>query len=328
MNAPDRLAAALERQLAAHAEPDHPEEEALFAYVDGTLARPEWEIVASHVEECDLCRDDADDLRALRIARPTGAPARVRWALAAMAASLVAVLGGVLWLGRPPAMPERVAMGHLPQQTTALLLPPAGLPPHPPRPNHGRWNALVERALTNGIARPAILDVVQFPNETLRGETLMPGHVIGPKGTAIDDARPTFRWAVPTPFRAVVYVFRDGHEVARSPELTVPQWRCDRDLPRGATYRWQVALQSGEDETILPAPPQPPADFHVIDENAYSEISEARRQFPGDHLLLGVLYARHGVLAKAEDELRSYAVEHPEPNVQKLIHTIHSWNRE
>jgi hypothetical protein len=315
----DRLAAALERQLVTGDEPAHVEDEELFAFADGTLPPVESEIVASHIEECDLCRDDLADLRRLRAMRP---PRRtMRWTIAAIAASL-AIAFGALLIARRPAIPERVPEHVAAQKASPMVFEPQ-IPAAPP---HGRWSTLVDTALATGIARPAILDVVQFPAEALRSdESSETGAVIAPLGTAIDDTRPTFRWSLPAPMRAVVYIFRNGREVARSPELTATRWKCDRELARGGTYRWQVAL--GDDERILPTPPQPPADFHVIDDAAHAEIAEARRLHPGDHLLLGVLHARHGVLGTAESELRSYAVQHPDPKVDRLIRTVRSWKR-
>jgi len=321
----DRLAAALKRQLVTGDEPAHVEDEELFAFADGTLPPVESEIVASHIEECDLCRDDLADLRRLRALRP---PRRtIRWAIAAIAASLAIAFGALLITrtnDTPPSLVERRPLRPPNRQRPAAE---AAAAPQTAIAPHGRWSTLVETALATGIARPAILDVVQFPVEALRSdEKPETGFTISPMGTAIDDTRPTFRWALPAPMRAVVYVFRDGREVARSPELTATRWKCDRELARGATYRWQVTL--GDDERIIPAPPQPPADFHVIDDAAYAELAEARQQHPGDHLLLGVLYARQGMVGTAESELRSYAVQHPDPKIDRLIRTVRSWKRE
>jgi hypothetical protein len=308
-----RLATALERQFFCDSEPMHIDDELLFAFVDGTLARPESEIVLSHVEECELCRADLEDLRRVRRKRGHANP---RWALAAMAASLV-VVAGVLLLMKPVSFPQRV------KAVANVQVPP----PQPPAPSapHERWTAVVDAALSAGIERPKILDLVQYPASGLRGTSApSPGSALGPLRTAIDDARPMFRWAVPAPVRAVVAVFRNGQEVARSPELTAPGWRCDRDLPRGATYQWQVELQ-GKDEKIIPAPPQPPAMFHLISAAEHEEIAEAKRAAPDDHLLLGILYARSGVIWTAEEELKSYAAVHPGSDAERFLRTVRSW---
>src|ERR1044071_8232998 len=307
---PGRLAAALEQQFMVESLPSHPDDEELFAFVDGTLSNPELEIVESHLEDCRLCRADVEDLRRLK------PRARVRWMFAAAAAIVIAALSVLLIPNRTVPPPEGVRRAVL--KARPVQAAPAA---------HGRWSALVDATLAHGMQRPAILDQGQFEGESLRGDApSSAGHVIAPIGTVIDDARPAFRWSSSITAPVVVYVFRDHDEVARSPRLTASQWQCDRDLPRGATYSWQVAIHQGIEERIIPAPPQPPADFHVLGEKEHAEISEAKRLFPDDSLLHGILYARSGVLGTAEKEIERYAALHPESeDVERLLHLIRAW---
>ena len=63
-----------------------------------------------------------------------------------------------------------------------------------------------------------------------------------PLGTAVESDRPRFRWERFAAARAyVVTVYdEDFARVARSPEVTSPEWTCDRPLARGKSYTWQV----------------------------------------------------------------------------------------
>lgn len=310
---PGRLAAALQQQFLVDSLPSHPGDEELFAFVDGTLSPPELEIVESHLEDCRLCREDVEELRRLK------PRARVRWVFAAAAAIVLAALSVLLIPNRTAAPPEGVRRAVLKRQAAPAA--PAA---------HGRWSALVDGALANGMQRPAILDEVQFEGESLRGTApSSAGHVITPAGTVIDDARPVFRWVSSSDAPVVVYVFRGSAEVARSPRLTGLQWQAERDLPRGATYRWQVAVQEGGEERIIPAPPQPPAGFHIAGEKEHAELSEATRLFPDDPLLLGILYAKSGLLGTAEKEIERYASLHPDSkDAERLLRTIRSWTKQ
>jgi hypothetical protein len=51
------------------------------------------------------------------------------------------------------------------------------------------------------------------------------------------------------------------------------------------------------------------AVFRLLDRRAHDDLVEARRRFPEDHLLLGVLYARYGIRDRAREELTRYANE-------------------
>jgi hypothetical protein len=83
-------------------------------------------------------------------------------------------------------------------------------------------------------------------------------------------------------------------------------------LSRGKTYAWQVEVHRGASVELLPAPPEPQALFRVLDERSSAELAEARRRFPDDHLLLGVLEARFGLQQEARDDLHTHAVQHPD----------------
>jgi hypothetical protein len=107
--------------------------------------------------------------------------------------------------------------------------------------------------------------------------------------------------------------------------LNVAEWMPDSPLPRGRTYQWQVELRNGTPQ-ILPAPPDPPAAFRVMDEPSFRELTVAQRERPDDHLLLAVLYARAGAQSDAAKELAAYRAAHADDVVaRQLAESLQSW---
>ncbi|MEO8033669.1 MAG: hypothetical protein ABI837_04505, partial [Acidobacteriota bacterium] len=101
-------------------------------------------------------------------------------------------------------------------------------------------------------------------------------------------------------------------------------WTPDTDLPPGRALSWQVTVYGkGGATTILPEPPDPPARFGIVSPAAASEIDAARRARPEDHLLLGLLYARAGILAEAVRELGSHVAHHPDDiAAQRVLQSV------
>jgi hypothetical protein len=145
-----------------------------------------------------------------------------------------------------------------------------------------------------------------------------------PAGVVLMTDRPRFRWKTSVS-RAVVSIFDGPRRVARSGLLNVSEWMPDSPLPRGRTYQWQVELRNGTPR-ILPAPPDPPAAFRVMDEASFRELTAAQRERPDDHLLLAVLYARAGARSDAEKELAAYRAAHANDVVaRQLAESLQSW---
>jgi hypothetical protein len=116
----------------------------------------------------------------------------------------------------------------------------------------------------------------------------------------------------------VSVVDSEGKVVAQSSRLRTNRWVCSSELLRGNVYRWQVRADREQESTILPAPPAPPALFRVIESGQRAEIEDAERQRPDDHLLLGLLYARAGVVEEARKHLERYRVDDG-PMIRRLI---------
>lgn len=277
----------------------------LIPYVDGELDAADREIVESHLDDCGMCRAEADDLRRLRqsMQQPRGR----RWPVFAAAAAAAAVVL-LLTVYRAPDEPA-VTPAPRPRITAPAPLPPA-IPADTvaatPSPRPARWQSLIEQTVKRGrLPWPSFIGELAGTGDVFRGTTEDgPSAALSPSGVVVPETRPRFSWAAREGATYVVSVFRGEEEVARSEALTTSQWTPPRPLRHGATYVWQVALTAGGETIILPAPPAPPATFRVVDAAAMRELQEVRAARPDDHLLHAVLAARAGLRAEAETSLR------------------------
>jgi hypothetical protein len=130
-----------------------------------------------------------------------------------------------------------------------------------------------------------------------------------PMGTAVLTDRPSFRWeTVESAAQYVVSVFdADFRKVAESPALTATAWHSEQPLARGRIYNWQVTATAGGATFRSPVPPAPEARFQVVAAADARSIETARRDHPGNHLLLAVLMASVGALDDATAELEALA---------------------
>jgi len=289
---------ALQAPLDGDEGPWHPDHADLAAYADGTAGPAEREIVASHVEDCALCREDLQDLQALRRARPRR---RGTWrAVFAVAAALAAVM---LVLQRsddrggpapPPVNPPVVTTQ--PDATPGSGLPEPPTPP-PPRYANAEWERLVRDAVES--ERLPFAGGLENSPDILRGPDAGTAPELAPSGIVIDDVRPRFSWPAREGATYVVAIYSGDRLVAQSEALTERRWTPATALARGRTYAWQVKATSGGESEIIPAPPAPPARFHVVSRRDHDELAEARRLHPDDHLLHAVLAARAGLREEA-----------------------------
>ncbi|HEX6097342.1 MAG TPA: zf-HC2 domain-containing protein [Thermoanaerobaculia bacterium] len=281
-------------------EPEHLDPEAqLFPWVDGTIDSAGREIVETHLEDCPICRAEAEDLRRLRRSAPRPRFAQ-RWWTAAAALTLV-VAGAVLVSRRPPP-PDAPQPPH----------PEARTVPRAPAPvsyANGEWNALVADAVrTRRLPVASGLEELRPGADPLRGGGSGDAAPLWPAGVVVATARPRFRWPA-ADGRATygVAVFDGSSEVAASEPLRTTEWTPPSDLPAGRTLAWQVEVTSGAKRFIMPAPPAPPALFRIAPAADRAQIDAARSQYPNDHLLHAVLYARAGLTAEADAALQRAA---------------------
>ena len=147
-----------------------------------------------------------------------------------------------------------------------------------------------------------------------------------PVGIVVEEDRPLFTWT-PAPgavsYRVLVTSVR-SQRVLRSGPLTATQWRATMALPRGGIYSWVVEATFGDGrETSAPAPPAPLAKLKVLGGSEEEGLREARRLDPQSHLLLGVLYARGGLMGPARREMETLSSENPGSEVaRKLVRSV------
>lgn len=312
-------------------EPDHPNlEEELFLYADGTLPPERHAAVDAHLATCARCREDVNDLLAVRTQ-----PAREarRWPYAAAAAILAALIGAGSWFAtreeapaprpivvvkQPPAQPQRPAEVPVIITTTT----------EPPKAGYARreWDSLVRAARTGTrLVMPVVLQTLRPGSDHLRGRNDA-SYTLRPAGVVVETQRPTFTWRAREGARAVVSVFEGGREVVRSEPRTEPRWKPHRDLARGVTYTWEVELEKEGQVEILPSPPAPQARFRVLDEDARVELDAARREHANDHLLLGLLYAKNGLDEEAKQELQQVEDPRDADTARRLLRDIDTWD--
>ncbi len=255
----------------------------LFPYVDGTADSIAVERIEEHLATCRRCRADADDL--LQTKASMARPRRV-WPYALAAA---AALAAVIFIA------PLVRRGERPQRT----LPGATLP----SAQELAWRALVDDATRNGIAMPAILHDLAPRRGTLRGDPNATDMQLSPRGTVVEETRPVFTWSAVPDARYRVVVFDGAREVTSSSMLDATRWQPGVELARGSSYFWQLQVVTPSHREIVPAPAEGPARVHVLDAASAAALQKVRSRRPADHLLLGILCARAGIMDTAESEL-------------------------
>lgn len=277
----------------------HVTTEELARFRTGGLDAAEVERVATHLHECAACgaaargSQDPDAVAAgfeRLLAEDEAAVAewprrRVVVAAAILAAAAVVLAFLILPMRRGPIAPPR----------RAPIEQPAG---------YGRqdWDQLVRAARGSGRVEVApVLRELRGEAESLRtiGD---PAHgQFAPVGTVVESDRPRFSWTADN--RKATYfvnVYEGNRRVAHSASLRAGEWTPDASLERGKTYQWQVEVREGDASRFLPAPP---ARFRVMPPEEEAQLAEARRRFPSDHLLIGLLAARFGAIDEARREL-------------------------
>jgi hypothetical protein len=289
-------AAALAAAFTIEEADDHPDADCLVAFAGGTLsdagARRE---IAEHVRKCSECVDDVNDLRriAVRRRRP------FIWWLPAVAALITVVM--LL----PARQQNRVELQEI-RPSTGTMAPPRALetPPSSAPTRPAEWDALVANVRRTGVL-PFPSDIRNFATpDAFRGAPAgVEDGELSPVATAVEDVRPELRWPAYEGARYHVSVSAAGVDAIRSDALTDTRWRMPEPLQRGRTYRWQVTVVRGQESLVLPAPPAPPAIFRIVTSREHEELKRARALAADDHLLLGLLYARVGVVAEARREI-------------------------
>lgn len=188
-----------------------------------------------------------------------------------------------------------------------------------------------EVLLSKNIAKPADLASVISEGGTLRGSPAgeQSFKLLSPAQTVIANVRPILKWeAMPGATNYRVYVGdASSHEVARSGELpsSTTAWTPQVSLPRGKVYSWSVIATVNGNEVAAPAASAPEMKFKVLSNESFHELMNIQSG-TRSHLVLGIFYARAGMLDEAERELRLLVELNPSsPLALKLLRSVQSW---
>jgi anti-sigma factor RsiW len=328
--------------------------EELSLHVDGALDDVAREVVDSHLAICPRCLSDVEDLRAFRsemAARPDAepaAPSRVlrfprpplRWILPAAGAAAATVI--IAWLVTRSPGSEAVRSTQVETGPSAIRVTLNDGGRRVTLDRDGRVEGLPGLSPDVEAAVRAALDHQRVDTPPLlagligaRGTLLGPADgaafsLSSPVGTVVEADRPTLRWhALPGAERHSVAVFdSDLRPVAHSPRLRRTEWRVPKPLARGRTYSWQVTATKDGKEVLAPDAAGAEARFHVLSGAEAEAVAKTRREHAGSHLVLGVVYARAGLLDDAERELRALAQANPDSRVAKgVLQRIESLRR-
>jgi len=190
--------------------------------------------------------------------------------------------------------------------------------------------ALVRSVLVNkSLSKPEVLDNLTAPAITLMDPTARENTfgLLGPSGTVIAKDRPNLRWqtlAGATSYTVSVFD-ADFNLVTRSTPITATQWTTP-PLRRGMIYSWEVVAVKDGQEVRSPVAPAPRAQFKILEAERLLELTKLKEQKPISRLALGLTYARFGLLAEAEGQLRILGRENPNsPVAAKLLRTVQDW---
>jgi anti-sigma factor RsiW len=332
--------------LNAEAGSSHLSYDEIAAYADQKMAAAERVALEAHAADCRSCADDLYEIRMLRseleapraVARPSSWAAFWRavqgWKGALALAGAVCALLLFVLLRAPIQQNTKLAQGGLPDASTSSnpVPPPptgsvirdgtrvlsvttggtiAGLGALP-----APYRMFLEQAMAQKRIEPAASLADLAPNGgVLLGASTppMPGKLLAPLATVVESQRPVFRWQ---PIAGAVYrisVYGDGYEmVASSDWISGTEWQITKPLRRGMLYSWQLNVRpSGSAEFTIPTPPAAEARFRILGEAEAAEIGLARSDWSDSHLVLGVLYARAGLLDEAERELGVLRQQNP-----------------
>jgi hypothetical protein len=276
------LAALQEAVVTVPADP-HLSDDDVQAYVDGTLDDAARADADAHLERCEVCARQIDDLRSW--AAP---PARRGWRAYAWAASILLAIFGPIgyWQWQASRPPEVAGITALPADLQgrvreAVTAGRANVPP---------WMAAL-------AGQPEVTMGPPAPAAAFR--------VVSPLATAVATDRPTFRWeplAGATEY-TVTIADGSGRAIASASAGTATTFTPAVPLPATGIYTWQVTARVGTRTVLAPAPPAPAAHFVLLDAPTRDLLARLEREEADAHVLLGILYAQTGVIAEARRHL-------------------------
>ena len=189
----------------------------------------------------------------------------------------------------------------------------------------------ITSVLKNGRVRtPSFLVDLKGQSGALMGAGSAPYGLLNPLATAVEMRTPAFHWRATEgaqSYELTIYD-SDSKKVVASGQLTETSWTASRPLERGRTYTWQVRANKNGAEVLMPPPAAAEAKFRIIDQSSLQEIQLVRKRQPGSHLMLGIVYAKAGLLDESEHEFQKLLAANPEsPVVRSLLREVKSLRR-
>lgn len=280
----------------------HLSDEDLQQFVSMRSAADARTEIEEHLRRCRICAAQVDDLRAWAGPATSRRPA---WLAIAAALVVGVVVPSAIWYARTGRPTGSSSLAGL--ETLAA-------------PEHAR----IQAALASGAGQlPPFMSDIAARRETLmgprsaeRGESF---ELMTPMQTAVLSDRPQFEWRPSAGAEGYVVTVADegSRVVARSPLLATTTWIPSAPLRRGGTYTWQVAARRGRDTITVPAPPAPPARFHVVDAHTTDVVRRVEREHPDSHLLIGLLDMEAGLRAEAAAQFQQVSARDPHADVAR-----------
>ena len=93
---------------------------------------------------------------------------------------------------------------------------------------------------------------------------------------------------------------------------TARSWSPPQALLPNETYEWEVeALRDGNLLAKAPAPPEPEARFATLPNDGEKRLKNLRESFGSSHLVMGVAYAKAGLLVRRAGRVPSARARKP-----------------
>jgi hypothetical protein len=315
----------------------HLNQDDLEAYLEGRLPPARLTHCSAHLESCEACRAELEDLRAFKsdltaFAHPEPAGrgldrgrGRKLIQACAIASIVVAAISAGLWWEwhrpLPKETPVTVAVAH----TTTAPVPAIAVQTRDTQLDDqiaalpASVRPVVSEAIRGGKLRlPS--QVSEFHRRAVGAPQANAGFVLlAPFGEAIAEARPEFRWQplAGAVRYSVAIVDTRLHPVQHSRALHATSWRPRRPLRRGQTYLWQVTATLRGGSTIVAASPD--ALVQVIPQQLADELEQFRRKHEDAHLVLGAFYAQVGMLTESANELKKVAPGDPSYSTARAL---------
>ena len=191
-------------------------------------------------------------------------------------------------------------------------------------------NSLAGLALLSG--RPVTLPQLRLNSQgpALMGPSTDESFELsGPLGSAVTSDRPEFKWQAMAGAAKYHITLRDSStNQQQSGETSETHWSPPQPLARGRLYYWQVKTEKEGREILSPLPTRPPARFWVLTSKDLDRLALIKRSHADSHLVLGVVYAKLGLIDDAIAEFRILSSQNPGSKpIQEIVDYLGSLRR-